>query len=84
MGIPKRAAPRSSAETAARRRTRGYRRLLEPTCYMVPDEQTRVRHAILAGEVRDTGSWSGLIEAIGNEVKDGASVSNLRSLVSSD
>ena len=42
--------------------------------------EKRVRQTILAGEPRDTGSWTSLVNALAEEVKDGASVFNLQSV----
>jgi beta-lactamase superfamily II metal-dependent hydrolase len=42
--------------------------------------EKRVRQTILAGEVRDTGSWESLVNALVEEVKEGGSVHNLQSV----
>ena len=42
--------------------------------------EKRVMQTILAGEVRDTGSWNNLVDALADEVKDGGSVFNLQSV----
>jgi competence protein ComEC len=42
--------------------------------------EKRVRQTILAGEVRTTGSWTSLVDALAEEVKQGGSVHNLQSV----